>query len=169
MGGGPWYCSVRSPIPSAREAQRADGDWGQTGARRRRSGRGLISTRPCERASGYLPVRCASREGGWFFVNARHPPPICACFLWHDQFCHRTPPKFVVCHMLIATTWPPKAGACPAYAIGDVIPVRHDLLVSLDNGVALWAAQHGMGLNCTIVSLMAAGPDGEEGPIPPVI
>ena len=71
--------------------------------------------------------------------------------------------------MLIATTWPTKAGACPAYAIGDVTSVRHDLLVSLDNGVALWAAQHGMGLNCTIVSLMAVGPDREECPIPPVI
>ena len=49
------------------------------------------------------------------------------------------------------------------------LPVRHDLLVSLDNGVALWAAQHGMGLNCTFASLMAVGPDREECPIPPVI
>jgi hypothetical protein len=95
-------------------------------------------------------------------------PAANLCVLWHDQFGHALP-KFVVCYMLIATTWPTKAGACPAYAIGDVTPVRRDLLVSLDNGVALWAAQHGMGLNCTIVSLMAVGPDREECPIPPVI
>lgn len=36
-----------------------------------------------------------------------------------------------------------------------VLSVRHDPLVSLDSGAALQTAQHGMGVNRTIVGLMA--------------
>lgn len=50
------------------------------------------------------------------------------------------------------------------YATGDIIivPVRRDLLVSLDSGAAFQIAQHGMGVNPTIVGLMAVEPDGEQ-------
>jgi len=50
------------------------------------------------------------------------------------------------------------------YASRDfpVLSVRRDLVVSLDSGAALQTAQHGMGVNRTIVGLMAAEPDGEQ-------